>query len=135
MGAYMHYAGIPVLMFGSGLAFSLCADFSCFQNIEDGPFREARLQMVVLYRRMQWEYQGEFCDYCGGVSQEVKSHRCAKCKTKVYCGLEWLNKDKVHLMLCQEGETRKMKPSSRSRREEGKTAPEHQLSVAAQIIN
>ena len=134
-GRYHYYPGIPVLMFGTGLAFSLCGDYCCFQKFVRGPFPGARRQMLALYRRLQWEYGGEFCDYCGGISQEVRSHRCAKCKTKVYCGLECLEKDKVHLMLCKDGETRKMKPSSGSRREEGKTALEHQLLVGAPLIN
>ena len=134
-GAYRYYPGIPVLMFGTGLAFSLCGDHCCFQKFVRGPFTRARQQMLVLYRRLQWEYGGELCDYCAGISQEVKSHRCATCKTKVYCRVECLEKDKVHLMLCKDGETRKMKPSSGSRREEGKTALEHQLLVGAPLIN
>jgi len=133
-GSYHHYSGIPVLMFGTGLAFSLCGKYNCFQSFMRGPFQGARRQMLAVNRRLQWEYGGEYCDYCGGIGQEVKSHRCAKCKTKVYCGVECLNKDKVHLMLCQEGETRKMKPSSESRRKEGKMALEHQLLAGAPLI-
>ena len=91
--------------------------------------------LMLLYVKLHFEYSGEFCDYCEGINEEMKSHRCAKCKTKVYCGLECLNKDKVHLMLCKEGETRKMKPSSESRREEGKKALEDQLLAAAPLIS
>jgi len=134
-GSYNHYPGIPVLMFGTGLAFSLCGKDNCYQSFVRGPFAEARRQMLAVNRRLQWEYGGEFCDYCGGIGQKVRSHRCAKCKTKVYCGVECLNKDKVHLMLCKEGETRKMKPSSESRREEGKKALEDQLLAAAPLIS
>jgi len=133
-GSYHHYPGIPVLMFGTGLVFSLCGKDSCFQSYLTGPFQEARRQMLAVNRKLQWEYGGEFCDYCGGIGQEVKSHRCAKCKTKVYCSVECLNKDKVHLMLCKEGEMRKMKPSSGSRREEGKMALEKQLLKGAPLI-
>ena len=69
------------------------------------------------YVKLDFEYSGELCDYCEGMNEDMKSHRCAKCKTKVYCGIECLNKDKVHLMICQEGDTRKQKPSSSGKRE------------------
>jgi len=108
---------IPVLMFGKGVTFALCGKPSCFHSLEKGPYKMKRDKLRKLYATLCFEYSGELCDYCEGINEEMKSHRCAKCKTKVYCGIECLNKDKVHLMLCQEGDTRKQKPSSRSRRE------------------
>ena len=84
--------------------------------------------------RLWWEYCREVCDYCGGVNQEVKSHRCAGCKTKVYCKVECLNNDKVHLRLCQEEERRKMKPSNSSRREKGRVALEKRYSNLSSLM-
>ena len=109
--------GLPVLMLGRGVVFALCGKSSCFLSLERSPVRMTRDRLLAFYEKLRWEYKGELCDYCEGINEEVKSHRCAKCKTKVYCGIECLNKDKVHLMLCQEGENRKQKPSSSSRRE------------------
>jgi len=108
---------LPVLIFGKGVTFALCGKPSCFHSLERGPYKMKRGKLLELYAKLHFEYSGELCDYCEGMNEEMKSHRCAKCKTKVYCGIECLNKDKVHLMLCQEGDTRKQKPSSSSRRE------------------
>ena len=69
------------------------------------------------YVQLHFEYSGEFCDYCDGMNGEMKSHRCNKCKTKVYCGMDCRNKDEVHLRLCEEGDTRKHKTSRSGRRE------------------
>jgi len=111
--------GLPVLMFGKGVAFALCNRPSCVLSLERGPYKMTRDKLRDFYVKLSFEYSGECCDYCEGINEEMRSHRCAKCKTKVYCGVECLNKDKVHLMLCQEGDTRKLKPSSSSRRERG----------------
>ena len=108
---------LPILMFGGGVVFALCGKSSCFLSLERGPFKMTEDRLLAFYEKLRWEYKGELCDYCDGINEEGKSHRCAKCKTKIYCGIECLNKDKVHLMLCQEGDTRKQKPSSSSRRE------------------
>ena len=88
----------------------------------------SRTLLMKLYTRLLWEYDGEACDYCGGFNQEVKSHRCSGCRTKVYCGVECLNKDEVHLKLCEQGEKRKREPSSGSRKEKGGMALEEFLS-------
>ena len=127
-GANGHVPGLPVFMLGAGLAFSLCGKPDCFQSLNVDTFRTARRQMLLIYERLMWEYGREECDYCGGINQEVKSHRCAGCKTKVYCKVECLNSDKVHLRLCQEEERRKMKPSNTSRREKGRVALEKRYS-------
>ena len=117
-GANGHVPGLPVFMLGAGLAFSLCGKPDCFHSLNVDTFRTARRQMLLIYERLLWEYGREECDYCGGINQEVKSHRCAGCKTKVYCKVECLTNDKVHLKLCQEEETRKMK----GEREKGRVA-------------
>jgi len=108
---------LPVLMFGKGVIFALCGKSSCIHSLERGPYRMTRDKLRDFYVKLDFEYSGELCDYCEGMNEDMKSHRCAKCKTKVYCGIECLNKDKVHLMICQEGDTRKQKPSSSGRRE------------------
>ena len=91
-----------------------------------------RARLLKFYARLLGEYVGEECDYCGGFNQEMRSHRCSGCRTKVYCGVECLNKDEVHLTLCKEGVVkRKMKPSSGSRREKGRVAMEEVLSGLA----
>jgi len=120
---------IPVLMFGKGVIFALCGKASCFHSLERGPYKRIREKLRGLYVKLLIEYSGEFCDYCDGINGEMMSHRCAKCKTKVYCGIECLNKDKVHLMLCQEGGTRKQKPSSSGRKERSKMRFEEILSA------
>jgi len=119
---------IPHLIFGSGFSFSLCGKFSCSNILLKDSFFMAKTRLLEFYERLLWEYVGERCDYCGEVNQEVKSHRCSGCRTKVYCGVECLNKDEVHLTLCEEGEKRKRKPSSGSRREKGRMRLEELLS-------
>jgi len=108
---------LPVLMFGKGLIFALCGKSSCIQWFGRGHYKMIGDKLRDLYVDLQVEYSGEICDYCDGMNEEMKSHRCAKCKTKVYCGIECLNKDKVHLRLCQEGDNRKHKPSRSRRRD------------------
>jgi len=126
-GSHTHFQGFPVFMFGCGVSFSLCGMPSCFESLHGGLFSTARLQLIKFYQRLRWEYAGEVCDYCGDINKEVKSHRCAGCKTKVYCGVECLNKDKVHLKLCEKGEERKKKLVSGSRREKGRMDLESKL--------
>ena len=121
-GANRLVSGLPVFMLGAGLVFSLCGKSDCFHSLNVDTFRTASRQMLLIYERLLWEYGREVCDYCGGINQEVQSHRCAGCKTKVYCKVECLTNDKVHLGLCQEEEKRKMKPSNSSRREKGRVA-------------
>jgi len=121
------FQAVPHLIFGCGFIYSLCGKFSCCKSIIKDSDCIARTSLLRLYARLLWEYVGEECDYCGGFNQEVKSHRCSGCRTKVYCGVECLNKDEVHLKLC-EGEKRKRKPSSGSRREKGRMALEEFLS-------
>jgi len=126
--SYAHFPGFPVFVLGAGLSFSLCGMPGCFESLRGESFNTARGQLIKFYQKLRWEYVGEVCDYCGGINNEVRSHRCAGCKTKIYCGVECLKKDKVHLMLCQEGEERKKKHSSGSRREKGRRDLENKLS-------
>jgi len=128
LGGCGFFQVIPHLIFGSGFSFSLCGKFSCSNILLKDSFFMAKTRLLEFYERLLWEYVGERCDYCGEVNQEVKSHRCSGCRTKVYCGVECLNKDEVHLTLCEEGEKRKRKPSSGSRREKGRMELEELLS-------
>ena len=95
-----------------------CGKSSCIHRLVSGPYKMIRDKLRDFYVQLHFEYSGEFCDYCEGMNEEMKSHRCNKCKTKVYCGMECRNKDEVHLMVCQEGvDTRKQKPLRSERRE------------------
>ena len=48
-------------------------------------------------------------------------HRCTKCMTKYYCGVECSDEDwvKVHKMVCKEGQDRKIKCGKQERKERG----------------
>merc|ERR1712098_1016890 len=113
---------IPVLMMGRGLYFSICGKATCLNSPQKDEFMKTRKFLQDFYISLLWEYSGERCDYCDGFNQDMKGHRCARCKTKVYCGVECLIKDTVHLKLCrsQQGDDRKKKQPGSIRRETGK---------------
>jgi len=128
-GPFGLFQVIPHLMIGCGFIYSLCGKFSCCKSILKESLFMARARLLKLYVSLLGEYFGEGCDYCGGFNQEMKSHRCSGCRSKVYCGVECLNKDEVHLTLCEERVVkRKRKPSSGSRREKGRRIVEEILS-------
>merc|ERR1719481_570981 len=80
---------------------SLCQSETCLTGRSIEPRTESLgFMLLELYIRLTYEYDGELCDYCGKHNHDLRAHRCAGCKTKLYCGLECLNKDTVHLMLC-----------------------------------
>ena len=87
------------------------------------------MAVAKLYAEFRIQYKRERCDYCGWFNQEVRGYRCEGCKTKVYCGVECYNEDKVHQKLCKsgKGEKRKRKRVNEKRLEKGKNEYEKML--------
>lgn len=122
---------VPTLMLDHpGVVYSLCAKGSCHQKQSTSPsFRQGLLRVLNVSTGLAFQYHRELCDYCGWFNQEARGHRCAGCKTKIYCGVECLNKDKVHQKLCAsgKGEKRKKKRDNDRRLEKGKDECERML--------
>ena len=59
---------------------------------------------------------GMKCDNCGLPVE--KMHRCTRCLTKLYCGVQCRDQDweKVHRQVCRKGETRKVKSGNQDRK-------------------
>ena len=91
----------------------------CIKSRSENPWKDA---LDHMYTSLTLEYYNELCDYCGKHNHEVRGHRCAGCKTKVFCGLECLNKDTVHLKLCdrENVDERRRKKDSEKRMRDGK---------------
>jgi len=113
----------PLESFLYNRTYSLCQSDKCLKDRSKEPRTKSLGTMLLeLYIRLTYEYDGEFCDYCGKLNHEVRGHRCAGCKTKIYCGLECLNKDTVHLMLCdrEKVDERRRKKDSEKRMRDGR---------------
>ena len=75
---------------------------------------------MELYYMLAGEHNNECCDYCGQLNHKAKGLRCARCLTKLYCGVECQVQDTYHLETkCVRGEKRKKKRSDSARKEEG----------------
>jgi len=96
--------------------YSLCQSEICLKARSEDPWIDS---LGYSYLNLTLEYRGEMCDYCGKLNHELRGHRCAGCKTK--CGLECLNKDTVHLMLCdrEKKDERRRKKDSEKRMRDG----------------
>jgi len=123
---------VPALMLDMGFFYSLCGKPSCL--LKQSTSRSFNIggvwRMAKLYGGFLMQYKRERCDYCGWFNQDLRGHRCAGCKTKVYCGVECLNEDyKVHQKLCEsgKGEKRKKKRGNEKRLEKGKNEGEKML--------
>jgi len=121
--------GVPFLLLSkSGSVYYLCGKILCSKKLlwpkklelkqESLAMRD--LRVVRLYGRLLSEYQAELCDYCGGFSKDVRAHRCAGCKSKLYCGTECYKMDTVHHTLCEKGDNRKRKNGNDVRKEKGR---------------
>jgi len=76
--------------------------------------------------------RGSICDTCHLPSTTGKVHRCTRCLTKQYCGVQCRDKDwvKVHKDLCRKNEVkRKVKGGKDHRKEEGKTCAENNMKL------
>jgi len=102
--------------------YSLCQSEICLKGRSEEVEEAWTDSLGCMYIRLGFEYRDELCDFCGKHNHEVRGHRCAGCKTKVYCGLECLNKDTVHLMLCDRDKVdeRRKKKDSEKRLRDGK---------------
>jgi len=109
----------PVLVINFALTYVVCDKKSCEESQRDPTLLLEVFRMSELYPRLDYEYGREVCDYCFWFNKEVRGHRCAGCKTKVYCGMECLLKDEVHLKECKKMR-RKRKKGNDVRREKGK---------------
>ena len=60
---------------------------------------------------------GNRCDSCA-LPDKGKGHRCSRCLTKKYCGDQCRMEDweKVHKLVCREGEVARMKKHGRRRK-------------------
>lgn len=103
-----------ILIFGQDLAYCLCSSKNCRERWS------AYSTEMILYKKyanLFADYGAEICDYCGSLNHEVRGHRCAGCKTKIYCGVECQAKDTVHRMFCEKKGKRKTKRRQNIRRE------------------
>ena len=123
---------VPALVLDMGFVYSLCGKPRCLQEQSTSDafnIGGAYVGASKMYAGFQFHYERERCDYCGWIKQEVRGYRCEGCKTKVYCGVECYNEDKVHQKLCKsgKGEKRKRKRVNEKRLEKGKNEYEKML--------
>jgi len=103
-----------------GLFFSVVSTFYCGYwrcNIKIG---QASCQLFNTYIQISTVCKGSICDGCHLPSTKI--HRCTRCLTKQYCGVQCRDKDwaKVHSQVCRNDEIiRKRKGGQEKRKEEG----------------
>ena len=109
-------AGVPFLMLGQLVTYTLCGSVTCFGLHCKGPYEKMRKELNEANKMLG----GDCCDYCGKLNHKAKGLRCADCLTKLYCGVECQVKDTYHLQTkCERGEKRKKKRSDPTRKKEG----------------
>ena len=110
----------PAVIIHGSVVYYLCGSRSCKQSIVESSLSKELDDVREQYGTLGWEHRHEICDYCGQLNQEVRGHRCARCLTKVYCGLDCQRNDTTHLMMCKKGDKRKKKRSNGKRKEKGR---------------
>ena len=110
----------PAVIIHGEAVYYLCGRRSCKQSIVESSLEKELDDVREQYGTLGWEHRHEICDYCGQLNQEVRGHRCARCLTKVYCGLDCQRNDTTHLMMCKKGDERKKKRSNGKRKEKGR---------------
>ena len=133
----LHKIEGPVLIFGTVCA-SLCKSPQCV---------EKQLKQLILdnmgfafkYNKIGSESTFFRCDYCAQPGSG-RDHRCSKCFTVVYCGVDCRDQDwGVHKLVCRDGEElRKRKTGKTGRRMEEKEVYNEEMkkiveSVCAQL--
>eukprot|EP00092_Neocalanus_flemingeri_P007355 GFUD01007942.1.p1 GENE.GFUD01007942.1~~GFUD01007942.1.p1 ORF type:complete len:485 (-),score=118.85 GFUD01007942.1:139-1593(-) len=91
-----------------------CGHPRCFKKVSD----DAR-EIVAVYMKISSENRANQCDFCG-LPSTGKVHRCGKCLTKLYCGIQCRNDDweKVHKIVCREEEVERKKKGGKQERNE-----------------
>ena len=98
----------PVLLYSGGTSLSLCEKDECLDNIYS--FLTKDIELVLFYKKQSNIYADDMCDFCGQYYEGVRGHRCSRCLTKVYCGVNCRDLDwKVHKLVCREGEEERKK--------------------------
>jgi len=106
---------VPFATFGPVQVF-LCGDVTCSLRIQ---WRRMYSSVLTKCYQINTRVVSFRCDNCGLTRSMV--HRCSRCLTKVYCGVECRDEDwrKVHNVVCRKGEVpRKIKGGEQSRKEE-----------------
>ena len=104
---------ICFLDFVSKTVMFLCGQACCL--LKEEALRRNKAKNLVT----QVTFYADGCDFC--FKQSTALHRCNKCKTKYYCGIECMNKDweLIHKKICGKGDIeRKKKGGTKIRREE-----------------
>jgi len=95
----------PVIVLRQTTNYALCGRKMCF-DISEGSHCAGEKELYGLYVTLIGEHCRELCDYCGKLNHKAKGHRCGRCKTKLYCGVECQEKDTYHLekIMCKKGD-------------------------------
>ena len=93
----------------------LCGDVDCYKQVD---VRNTHALKTCV--KINYEVAENSCDYCFLVSRATV-HRCTKCLTKYYCGVECRDEDwaKVHKLVCKKDQGRKIKSGKQERRQKG----------------
>eukprot|EP00092_Neocalanus_flemingeri_P005786 GFUD01006228.1.p1 GENE.GFUD01006228.1~~GFUD01006228.1.p1 ORF type:complete len:477 (-),score=143.81 GFUD01006228.1:96-1526(-) len=100
------------------ISASFCGNSKCHEKVA-----EEESDLVKIYFKISVRSSGYRCDTCGLPSTANKGHRCSRCLTKVYCGVQCRDEDwrKVHKLVCREGEVeRKRKGGGQERKKAAK---------------
>jgi len=93
----------------------LCGDVGCYKQVHG-----LNNQVLKTCVKINCELAEHSCDYCFLVSRTTV-HRCTRCLTKYYCGVECRDADwaKVHKLVCKKDQGRKVKSGKQERRQKG----------------
>jgi len=120
VGISLIIPGDPVIVLRRTVTFSHCGSETCIKYIQQDPFVSRVSELSNMYITLSGEHVQEICDYCGRLNYKAKGLRCARCLTKLYCGVECQVRDTYHLQVkCEKGEKRKKKRGDSRRKEEG----------------
>jgi len=122
---------VPFATFGPVQVF-LCGDATCSLKIQ---WRRMSSCVLTKCYQINTRVVSFRCDNCGLIRSMV--HRCSRCLTKVYCGVECRDEDwrKVHKLVCRKGEVqRKIKGGKQDRKEDSDRSSEVFTELFSQVF-
>jgi len=125
---YNFYCEVPSIYQSDLTQSYLCGEEECYKKVD---IRDDQISVSCL--KTSYAARGSLCDYCFLVSSG-KVHRCTRCLTKYYCGVECRDQDwEVHRLGCEGGQERKVKGGQEDRKEEGDKNLEEIVSVLEEM--
>ena len=119
---------VPFL-YQSFVQASLCGDPDCSKQLD-----ALDAKVYEICSKISCAAIESTCDNCFLVGRSPV-HRCTKCLTKYYCGVECRDEDwdKVHKLVCKEDQVRKMKWGKQDRKQKGLEKVEEFVKECAEL--